>query len=117
MYASPQPQWLLAPRASRAAGWRRSDHEQVLLLGVFGRQRAVPHSDPLEHGAAHVETRPQRGLHAHTVDGADEVAVDLALAQARSVAPDVLQRTGAPVSQTVSARGAAATETTCDTDS
>ena len=47
-------------------------------------------ANPLEHGAAHVETGGQRGLGADSVDGADEVAVDFALTQARRVAPDVL---------------------------
>ena len=52
----------------------------------------MAHANPLEHSAAHVETGGQRGLDAHPVDGADEVAVDFALTQARRVAPDVLRK-------------------------
>ena len=52
----------------------------------------MAHADPLEHRTAHIEARRQRGLHAHPVDSADKVAVDLALPQTRSVAPDVLQK-------------------------
>ena len=50
----------------------------------------MAHANPLEHGAAHVEARGQDGAGANAVDGADEVAVDLALTQTRRVAPDVL---------------------------
>ena len=66
------------------------DGEEVLLLGVLFGHWPVAHANPLEHGAAHVEARGQDGAGANAVDGADEVAVDLALTQTRRVAPDVL---------------------------
>jgi len=74
------------------AARRRLHGEEVLLSGVIGGHWPVADADPRAEHPADVEAGRQHCVRADAVDGADEVAVDLALAQARRVAPDVLER-------------------------